>query len=325
MMKEKAIIFPCDRELVSFMKYADFTEYEISGLCVLEGSNVIFENEEDIPIWDMENIDFRLFDVVIIIDDKYKTHSFIKHSIEYGKKIIDAGQLNTIEIEKLDTISEEQRLEIPVIFVAGVSPYTEKFHVQLALRKRLLDNGYKVSQIGSKEYSGLFGFHSCPVFMSEPMDNTKRILLFRKYVKYIEQNEQPDIIVIGIPGGIMGINRKHHFDFGMTAYMVSQAVEPDYVIMSMLYGQDYTKEQLEEINQCCKYKLNFEIDSFHLSNSFYDPASLKNEQLIFIKMGNKKYLNRIEGLYDFLNPTDMDKVFAAMITKLSSYNVNQIF
>lgn len=107
--------------------------------------------------------------------------------------------------------------------------------------------------------------------------------------------------------------------------MVSQAVEPVYVIMNMLYGQDYTKEQLEEINQCCKYKLNFEIDSFHLSNSFFEPANLKSEQLVFIKMGNKRNLNRIERLYDLLNPTDMDKAFEVMIAKLPSYNMNQIF
>lgn len=324
-MKEKAVIFPCDRELVSFMKYFDFTEYEISGLCVLEDSNVVTENKADIPILDMEYVDFGLYDVVILVDETYYVHSFVKDSIERGKKIINARQLYAIEIEKLDAISEEQKLEVPVIFAAGVTPYTEKFHVQLGLRKRLMDNGYKVSLIGSKEYSGLFGFHSFPLFMSEPMDNTERILLFRKYVKYIEQQEQPDIIVVGIPGGIMGVNRKHHFDFGMTAYMVSQAVEPDYVIMNMLYSQNYTKEQLEEINQCCKYKLNFEIDSFHLSNSFFDPPSLKSEQLVFIKMGNRKYPNRIERLYDLLNPTDMDKAFEVMIAKLSSYNVNQIF
>lgn len=36
-------------------------------------------------------------------------------------------------------------------------------------------------------------------------------------------------------------------------------------------------------------------------------------------------MRKIDGLYDFLNPTDMDKVFENMITKLSSYNVNQIF
>ena len=246
-MRKKAVVFPCDRELVSFVKYIDFADYEIRGLCVLEDSNVA-DNKEDIPILDIGTIDFNLFDVVILVDETYHKHSFVEDSRVHGKDIIYIKQVQSIEKEQINSISEEQRLDVPVIFIAGVTSYTEKFHVQLALRSRFLDNGYKVSQIGSKEYSALFGFHPYPLFMNVPMDNTERILLFRKYVKYIELLEQPDVIVLGIPGGIMGVNRKHHFDFGMTAYMVSQAVEPDYVIMNMLYSQNYTKEQLEEIN-----------------------------------------------------------------------------
>lgn len=324
-MREKAVIFPCDREFLALTKYIDFDGYEISGLCVLEDSSVIVDEAENIPVLDIVDIDFGLFDNIILIDEVYRSHAFIEDSIKHGKKVIDVAEIQKIGNEKFIDISKEQTIDIPVVCVAGVTHYTEKFYVQLAIRKRLMDYGYKVSQIGSKQYSGLFGFHSFPPFMSEPMDNTERILLFRKYVKCIEQEEKPDIIVVGIPGGIMAVNKKHHFDFGMTAYMVSQAIEPDYVIMSMLYGKNYTKEQLEEINQTCRHKFNFEINSYHLSNALLDPASLKSEKLTFIKMGNKKYNNKVEGLYDFLNPEDMDKAFEDMIAKLSSYNVNQIF
>lgn len=324
-MKEKAVLFPCDREFLSLAEYIEFDGYEISGLCVLEDSNVIEDEAENIPVFDIADIDYGLFDDIILIDKAYHSHAFIEDSIRHGKKVIDVAEIQKIRNDKFTDISEEQTIDVPVVFVAGITHYTEKFHVQLVLRKHLLDYGYKVSQIGSKQYSGLFGFHSFPSFMIEPMDNTERILLFRKYVKYIEQEEQPNIVVIGIPGGIMAVNKKHHFDFGMTAYMVSQAVEPDYTIMSMLYGKNYTKDQLEEINQTCRYKFNFEINSFHLSNALLDPASLKHENLTFIKMGNKKYFNKVERLYDFLNPEDMDKAFESMITELISYNVNQIF
>lgn len=123
----------------------------------------------------------------------------------------------------------------------------------------------------------------------------------------------------------MSVNRKHHFDFGMTAYMISHAVEPDYVIMSMLYNSNYTEEQLEEINQTCIHKFNWKIDSFHISNSLLDPASLKSEILKFIKISDKKYLNQVKGLYDLMNSEGMDKMYESMIDKLASYNVNQIF
>lgn len=56
-----------------------------------------------------------------------------------------------------------------------------------------------------------------------------------------------------------------------------------------------------------------------------DSASLKSEKLAFIKIGNKRYVEKVEGLYDFLDKTDMDIAFDAMIKQLSSYNVNQIF
>lgn len=57
------------------------------------------------------------------------------------------------------------------------------------------------------------------------------------------------------------------------------------MVINMLYSKSYTKEQLEEVRQVCQYRHNFDIDSFHLSNTFLDPSSLTYEQLKFIKLG----------------------------------------
>lgn len=326
-MKKNAVIFPCDQELVSLSNYIDYGDYFIKGLIVLEKSNVFDAGDINIPIMDMVDVDYDTFDSVIVVDSDFYEHQFIESSIRKGKNIIylEKEEKEGFDISQLDSISEEQGIAVPIIFVAGTTSYTEKFHVQLVLRKRLSDNGYKVSQIGSKPYSSLFGFHSYPSFMSDSMNNTKKIISFKKYVKYIELQEQPELIIVGIPGGIMAVNKKHHFDFGMTAYMISQAVDADYVIMNMLYSLKYTEEQLEEIRKVCRYRFNFEIDCFHLSNALLDPATLKDENLKFIKMGKKEYEKKTDNLYDLMNPADMDKAYEDMITKLSSYNVNQIF
>lgn len=326
-MKSDALLFPCDVELLSMIKYIDLGEYTIKGLVVLENSNISSVDEMSMPIIDVADVEYDAFDNVIVIEPEFYRHSFIENSIKKGKNVIyiEQKEKEDFDLKQLDSVSEEQQIFVPVVFVAGTAPYTEKFHVQLALRKHLLDNGYKVSVIGSKTYSGLFGLHSFPFFMYENMDNIQKIILFKKYVKYIEMIEQPDLIIIGIPGAIMAINKKHHFDFGITAYMVSQAVAGDYVIMSMLYGKKYTTEQLEELSRVCKYRLNFEVDSFHLSNAWLDPSTLKDDQLKIIKMGKKEYDQKVDKLYDLMNPDDMDKVYEDMIAKLSSYNVNQIF
>lgn len=68
---------------------------------------------------------------------------------------------------------------------------------------------------------------------------------------------------------------------------------PYYVVINMLYSKNYTKEQLEEIGQVCQYRHNFDIDSFHLSNTLLDPSSLTYEQLKFIKLGKREYEKKV--------------------------------
>lgn len=323
-MKMKSVIFPCDQELCSMTAYIECVDYTIIGLVALEDSNAFSSVTSGVPVISVSEVDYDSFDSILLVDSEYVSHPFIEEGMGRGKNIIDIEK-EDFDICCLEGITEEQHITVPVVFVAGVAPYTEKFLVQLSLRKKLLENDYQVSQIGSNRYSRLFGFHLYPEFMDGDMSNEQKIVSFKKYVKYIEVKEHSDIIVVGIPGGIMPVNKRHHFDFGVTAYMISQAISADYVIMNMLYGKSYTREQLEEIRQVCRYRNNFEIDSFHLSNTLLDPTSLVYDQLKFIKLGKREYEQKIDGLYDLMNPADMDKMYEDMITKLSSYNVNQIF
>ena len=58
-----------------------------------------------------------------------------------------------------------QQISVPVVAVAGLWENTDKFEVTLSLREHLLKEGYRVSQVGSRPYCELFGFHSFPEFM----------------------------------------------------------------------------------------------------------------------------------------------------------------
>ena len=37
----------------------------------------------------------------------------------------------------------------------------------------------------------------------EGVSEKKKILMYNHYLKWIEQSEKPDVILVGIPGGIM--------------------------------------------------------------------------------------------------------------------------
>ena len=94
-----------------------------------------------------------------------------------------------------------------MVFVASVIENTNKFDVQLGLRKFLQEEGYKVSQIGTKEYCELFGFHAIPEFMyANQLSEADKIVWFNRICKSIELQEKPDIFIIGVPGATMVFN-----------------------------------------------------------------------------------------------------------------------
>ena len=157
-------------------------------------------------------------------------------------------------------------INTPVIFILGTSTRTHKFEIQLGLRDIFLNQGFKVSQVGTRNYCELFEFHSFPSFMfSSFISESKKVFIFNQFIKDIENNENPDVIIIGIPGGIMPINNNLVNEFGILAYEISQAILPDVSILSLLY-EDYTPLFFDKISTSIKYKLGFELDCFNISN-----------------------------------------------------------
>jgi peptide maturation system protein (TIGR04066 family) len=183
---------------------------------------------------------------------------------------------------KLDNLMPkgEKLFEIktPVIAVYGLSERCRKFDVQLSLRQNLLKQGYSISQVGSRNYCELFGFHPFPKFMfSKGLHESDKIILLNHYVKNLELKEKPDVIIIGIPGGVMPINNDITSYFGITAFEVSQAVLPDAVVFSTLYA-DYENIYFEKIHTSLKYKLGCEIDCFHISNVQFDYNNFRKDK-----------------------------------------------
>lgn len=113
----------------------------------------------------------------------------------------------------------------PVIGIAGTAENTCKFALQIQIIVGLKKKGYKVSWIGSNWLCELLGGHEIPLFMKEnQLNDTEKILLFNRYIKYIEQSEKPDVLVIAAPGGIMPCDKNITGDFGVLAYKDRKSV-----------------------------------------------------------------------------------------------------
>ncbi|WP_313559680.1 TIGR04066 family peptide maturation system protein [Ruminiclostridium cellobioparum] len=176
-------------------------------------------------------------------------------------------------------------LNVPVVFVLGIGERTNKFDIQLALRGYYTKNGYRVSQIGTRDYCEWAGFHSFPEFMfDKTLSEIQKIIFFNNYVKSIEITEKPDIFIIGVPGGIIPINDVLYQDFGILAYQISCAVKPDVCILSLYYEQ-YQQNLLDEINNSVRHRFGFEIDCLNLANVRLDITnSIEKRKAIYFNI-----------------------------------------
>lgn len=333
----KVILYPYDRESYSIVVFHELIkELEIKSLVSpkgwgLNGKRLVFADRSYVIKTDFEN-ELLACEGVLFVKPANKIYpdDLILKKIQYaysqGKKIYYAGNdkreinwlkenaedtvfFNTNDREKSeDTLSHKFfDIQTPIIGVGGMGEETDKFFVQLGLRSYLGKMGYKVTQIGSRSYCGLFGFHSFPQYMLDVHKEKDKIIFLNHYLKKLELQEKPDVILLGIPGGIMAINEKWHNDFGCLMYEVTQAVSIDYFIMST-YFEEYAEIFYKNLSERIYYKYGFKADVFHVSNRRIDYVEgVDDSSLKFVSV-DKEFVQSTICKYKSDNILNLQKI-----------------
>lgn len=292
------------------------------------------------------------------IDFEKNIYNKIKSAVRFKKNIICSLKLNEDAIKEISSmcnrdgvyfkyfdgtqnfLSEEiviedesiEEIDTPVILAVGMAEKTSKFEIQLALREKIQKSGYKISQIGTRSYCEMMGFHPFPTLMfGNAFSDVNKVLMFNRFIKKIEKNEEPDIIIIGVPGGIMPLNKEFTNKFGLLAFEISQAVVPDVVIASLLY-EDYKPEGFDTYMNLLKYRLGFEVDFFNIANMQFDWKRANQEHVKsytsldyrFIDEKKVKYSSNKIPVLNILNKDDSHNMVHHTIEKLTGYGNVQV-
>lgn len=369
--REKVIIYPFDIEFCPIVRHKEFLgKYDIVSVVSPNGWGLTDEDVGHIDGGKLVGIkvsnnfeqEIKLCDTVII-SDSYNKIDFDKiiypkivKAAESGKNVVCTINLDDKNLKLVKDLCEKKgvyfkyypkatniksnnyigklaRIETPIVFVAGMGEKTNKFEIQLSLRRHLNKMGYKVSSIGTRNYCELLGFHSFPRFMQSLLiSESDKVILFNKFIKNIEYKENPDVIVIGMPGGIMKFNNLFNNGFGILAYQISQAVKPDAVVFSMLY-EDYLPKYFDMISTKIKYRFGFEIDCFNMSNTKFNWAESKsfevknyitvNSTLVNEKVKKLNYSLQ-KPMYNILNSNDDSNITSYLVDCLSEENIDVI-
>lgn len=218
-----------------------------------------------------------------------KLAQFINIKEEDGYKILGN---KTTQLGYIDYKKGLREIDVPVITVYGTGNMTNKFEIQLAIRKFFTQKGYKVSQWGTKDYSSLFGFPDLPEFITGNASLEDRILYLNHYIYNAVEREKPDIIIIGAPGGIMKYNQYIFNNFGEHAFIIANAVRADIAVLS-LYFNYYKLDYFDMMNNYCRYGLNSDVQYFNISNC---KTTFNNEkkELNYLTMNSSFVMEKID-------------------------------
>lgn len=284
-MKERIVLFPYTYDSKILYENRELGQKEIKLLPFKEQKEIV---KEDI----IEITEVNQKDSMVICDN---IHQFkLEPYIEKIEKCIKNGQmvyvtplmkrvlqkefpekevfLNAAQILEENCIIKKGNLvkktiSVPIITCVGINENSDKFLMEIETYKKFTENGCKCSVISSNSLGMILGFHVIPEFMyDEQLNLEQKIFCFNHFVKSIVDEEEPDVLIIGIPGAILPMNKYITNHFSEVALAIGNAVEADAAIMTLNYVKEMNKEFLDELCNLAKYKLNMPIEIFAISS-----------------------------------------------------------
>lgn len=346
-MSGKMLLYPFNAENAPIARYAPMAGYEMGAAVAPEswgyhGKDVSFcDGGPDTGLLVTDDFEGALphCDAVFMSYESEwisrKTYSEnIRKCLDSGKELIvtyrlkqyledtgsDFRQIKVIGQNAAPEIGSDNLgllpINIPVILVAGIGENCDKFSVQLALREFFSPKCGSILQLGTKEYSELFGFMPLPDFLFRPGDFSRKILSLNHYIYREIKKTHPDLLILGIPGGISYMTMKEPRKFGELALCVSNAINPDMCVLSV-YAGEYTPEQIENIRTKIECKLDCPIDHIHVANHriLFDPDGLEG-QISFLT-DHWQRIKPSEMMFSVHDKIKSDAVFSSIYQSLT--------
>lgn len=349
----KVILYPYDTESLPVLKYRELLNIDVKYFVYPSGEelgnfkNEIFDvaNKEEVKAFITDEM-LEQVDAICIVDsvceiDESKMMEVVSYAVKKGKKIILISYKYRKYKEKIKELCEKhgmelllhpnmnfryedyygeeiEEIDVPVISIMGMLPMTQKFELQLYLRKNFLEKGYKVSQIGSKPASELFGFHAIPDYMfTNKYTDVQKIVQFNNFVKKIEKEEQPDLIIIGIPDAIIPFSSKHSYSYGIYAFEILNAIQPDFSFVNLASGK-YNEQFYNEVIKLCHYKFNLDVDAFYIARYGLMSNSIWSKDLAFAQIDETDKGHELNNVFSY-SDLCTDKIFNLVEKKLQRY------
>ena len=235
----KAAIFPFNKEIHAIARYEDLLSFQvvdfyssrITGQVGKEISQIVDNSQSKRVIKNIDEIDWDAFDTLILghffeLEKLTKVDYFeklVKKAIEKNKNIYSFEDIPNIDFynnfytPKIDASIIKKRFgklyitDKPILTIAGTNSRQGKFTLQLYLRKKLIEMGYNVGQIGTEPSSILFDIDevfACGYNSKMQLEPSQICSVINQMVWDISQKDV-DIIISGSQSGLLAYNDRN--------------------------------------------------------------------------------------------------------------------
>lgn len=220
------------------------------------------------------------------------------------------------------------RHRTPIVMVGEMFEGLGGVDVTLHINSFLKEKGYRSIAILENVYLEGLDVFSYPKFLrkNECLESDK-IYFLNNYVKYLEKEEKPDVMVMKIPDAMLKYNDSLCMGFGVIPFLITQAVRADFFVLCTQFAEANT-QFYDMMNKGFEGRYGVEIDCIHISNVMLDleDSIQKNKVSVLRRMQKdvdglieRKYTNTTIPILNCRKRDGMDMLGNCIIEKLSGY------
>lgn len=327
-MKKKLLLYPYNYQVDVLLDYRQFIkEFDIIGISSVKEDTYYLKNEH-LNLFCIYEEQLENADNVLFLDNvrKLKIGCYVEKLRKarlLGKNVMMSTELKkTVEEYMGETLNEVlvtdktfeseknyecvmlQDINVPVVAILGMGNECSKFETTVCGNIYFGSKEYKVLTISQNSLSFLYGIEKYPDFIFEKkMQLFQKVLAFNNYIAERVVAIKPDLIILGVPGGVLPINKYLHNYFGEFAYLVCNALKVDIGIFCSYYDQNLDSGYISEIERLCEYRYNvpqlkfyisenkmktdsenkLEVGIYHLKKGMVDSVSFTDQELKNVK------------------------------------------
>lgn len=347
------VIFPYDATLKNTLQHIDQKEYRVCGIVSPRGwgygdTSLLIGDEEIVIQASLRQVE-SAYDCICLVNSRYSLNftnsimpiihecaeknldvivcrDFTEQELQIIKSYIDKDKLHILYETYRDIKMENEifEIDIPVVLITDIFAELNSQDVQLKIYDELKAKGYAVKLVSSKREMRLIrDIDSIPQsVLREYGTNKEKILRFNHYIKQIEIKENPDLIIIGIPGNLMEISKKVTGDFGSSAYIISRGVISDYVVCNFPYFQDF-EGRYSELCKCVENRLETKVDACNVIPQYLDlMESEEYGELEYLGLSAEyveKKLQKHEKIFFLQDKKEILRIADEIVKKLEGY------